>query len=156
MEHDNTLPKSQRLCSRYLIDKLFEPGGSRSFAAFPMRLVIQLTDEDNTQLLISVPKRYFKHAVDRNRVKRQVREAYRCNKDLLKLPEGKHAIMAVIWLDSKHYPSAKVKSKVCNLLHRASESISAAEDSKTSEATNASDTLSTPESKSTQESVCER
>ena len=38
------------------------------------------------QLLISVPKKRFKHAVDRNRVKRQVREAYRKNKSLL---EGK-------------------------------------------------------------------
>lgn len=123
MEHDNSFPKSQRLCSRYLIDKLFEPGGSRSFAAFPMRLIIQLTDEENTCLLISVPKRYFKHAVDRNRVKRQVREAYRRNKELLKLPEGKHASMAVIWLDSRHYPSDKVTAKVCNLLKRASESI---------------------------------
>lgn len=123
MEHGKTFPKSQRLCSKYLIDKLFEPGSSRSFAAFPMRLVIQLTDEESTQLLISVPKRHFKHAVDRNRVKRQIREAYRSNRQLLKLPEGKHASMAVIWLDSRHHPSAKVTDKVCNLLKRASESL---------------------------------
>lgn len=123
MEHSNTLPKSQRLCSRYLIEKLFEPGSSRSFSAYPLRLVIRLTDEETTQLLVSVPKRYFKHAVDRNRVKRQVREAYRCNKDLLQLPEGKNAVMAVIWLDSRHHSSAKVRSKVCNLLQRATESL---------------------------------
>lgn len=125
MEQDNTFPKSQRLCSRYLIDKLFEPGSSRSFAAYPMRLVIRLTDEENTQLLISVPKRCFKHAVDRNRVKRQIREAYRSNRQLLQLPDGKHASMAVIWLDSRHHPSAKVTDKVRNLLCRASESLCA-------------------------------
>lgn len=123
---NNRFPKSQRLCSLYLIDKLFTPGNSRAITAYPMRLVFRIEKEENeeTQLMVSVPKRCFKHAVDRNRVKRQVREAYRNNKSLLLLPEGYRAFLAVIWLDSKHYPSATVTAKVQNLLQRASEALS--------------------------------
>ncbi len=123
MEHSNAFPKSHRLCSKYLIDKLFEPGCSKSFSAYPLRLVIRKVEEGDTQLLISVPKRFFKHAVDRNRVKRQVREAYRNNGHLLHLPNGQSALLAFIWLDNRHHTSLKVKAKVCNLLQRATESM---------------------------------
>lgn len=116
-------PKSGRLCSRILIEKLFEPGNSRSFTAYPMRLVFYTQEGEGNQLLISVPKRLFRHAVDRNRVKRQIREAYRTNTDLLTLPDGRAAIIAIIWLDSHHHPSAKVAAKTRNLLQRASESL---------------------------------
>ncbi len=123
--HTNTLPKSERLCSHHLIDRLFEPGmGSKSFSAFPLRVVYRLvTPEQSTNsLLISVPKRQFKHAVDRNHVKRQIREAYRTNKELLQLPEGTTANMAFIWLDNKHYPTHVVAGRVRNLLQRITES----------------------------------
>lgn len=122
---NHALPKSERLCSRLLIDRLFEAGRSKSFAAFPLRLVITTVEEPGNQLLISVPKRNFKHAVDRNRVKRQVREAYRHNKQLLRTPQGRGALMAFIWLDSRHHTTEKVTAKVCNLLQRASESLCA-------------------------------
>ena len=118
-----TLPKRERLCSRYLIDRLFEPGNSRSFTAYPLRAVFRCGDDtatEVTQILISVPKRQFKHAIDRNRVKRQVREAYRNNKTLL--PPDSACSIAFIWLDSKHYPSSVVTAKVRNLLHRINES----------------------------------
>lgn len=123
MNKPNAFPKSQRLCSHYLIDRLFVPGNSRSLSAYPLRVVFRIEEGDGeeTQLLVSVPKRCFKHAVDRNRVKRQVREAYRTNKDLLKLPEGKRLYVAMIWLDARHYPSSVVTAKVQNLLTRVSE-----------------------------------
>ena len=115
------LHKSERLCSRTAIDRLFEPGsGSRSISAFPLRLVYG-TAERQTAMLVSVPKRYFRHAVDRNRVKRQVREAYRRNKHIL--PEGSPLHIAFIWLDSKHYPTHVIHNKVCNLLQRCSEKL---------------------------------
>ena len=125
MAHNNAFPKSQRLCSRFLIDRLFVPGNSKSFSSYPMRLVISTMEGKDSQLMISVPKRNFKHAVDRNRVKRQVREAYRHNKQLLTLPDGKCAAMAIIWLDNRHYISLTVTAKVCNLLKKASESLCA-------------------------------
>jgi len=118
------LTKPERLYSRTLINKLFEPGGgSRSFAAYPIRAVYRLTDKDETSasILISVPKRQFKHAVDRNHVKRQIREAYRQNKQLLKIPDNKSLNIAFVWLSNEHYPSGVVASKVKNLLQRISE-----------------------------------
>lgn len=78
---------------------------------------------DGNAILISVPKRLFKHAVDRNRVKRQIREAYRNNRELIKTPEGKVIHIAFIWLDSKHYPTEVVEAKVKNLLTRMTEKI---------------------------------
>lgn len=122
----NAFPKSQRLCNHTLIDRMFEPGNSSSMTAYPMRLVLRLEDRDGSeemQLLISVPKRCFKHAVDRNRIKRQIREAFRTNRSKLTLPEGKKALLAVIWLDNKHRPTPVVTDKVINLLQRASEKI---------------------------------
>ena len=119
------LTKSERLCSHYLIDQLFEPGkGSKSLSAYPLRMVYRMINADDhaTAMMISVPKRQFRHAVDRNRIKRQLREAYRNNKDLLQLPEGKALTMAFIWLEGKHYPSSIITSKVRNLLQRVTES----------------------------------
>lgn len=116
-----TFRKEERLCSRKAIDRLFNGGGSRSMAAFPLRMVyLKEASEDEKQavkLLISVPKRCFKRAVKRNRVKRQIREAYRKNK--LSLTEGYS--LAFIWLDDKLWPTAVVEQKVCNLLQRLAE-----------------------------------
>lgn len=129
-EKGNSFPKSERLCSRYLIDKLFEPGSGSSLSAYPLRLVYRITDKpekgayrgnDDDAILISVPKRCFKHAVDRNKIKRQIRESYRQHRKIITLPEGKAAHMAFIWLDNKHYATHIVEKKVCNLLRRMTE-----------------------------------
>ena len=72
------------------------------------------------QMLVSVPKRYFKRAVKRNRVKRQVREAYRRHKFLL---DGQPVMMAFIWLDAKLYPSTLIEERVVNLISRIKEKI---------------------------------
>ena len=79
-------PKSERLCSRKAIEALFA-GGNRAFSAFPLRVVYRVIPQVpspslSPQVLISVSKRHFKHAVDRNRAKRQIREAWRLNRDI--------------------------------------------------------------------------
>lgn len=93
-------------------------------AAFPLRLVyLPQTGQPQpeTKILISVPKRCFKRAVKRNRVKRQVREAYRKNKALL---AGRGSYMlAFIWLDDKLWNSPAVERKVLSLLQRLSEKV---------------------------------
>ena len=72
-------------------------------------------------MLISVPKRCFRRANKRNRVKRQVREAYRRNK----LPEGfQPMVLAFIWLDNQLHDSADVSRAVVALLTRLRERIS--------------------------------
>ena len=76
-----TFKKEERIVSNLLIETLFEKGNSQSLSAYPLRAVYLRTEHRKgcapVQLLISVPKKKFKHAVDRNRVKRQIREAYR-------------------------------------------------------------------------------
>ena len=75
--------------------------------------------------MVSVPKKCFKRAVKRNRVKRQIREAYRLNKAIvteqMKKHEGKHLTMAFIWLDAELHDTDEIKSKMINLLGRISE-----------------------------------
>ena len=123
-----TFRKDERLCSRTLTEKLFHKEGSRSMAAFPLRLVYMKTAAEEAdslpQVLISVPKRCFKRAVKRNRVKRQIREAYRKNKSLLAGPleaAGKKGVIAFIWLDSKLHASSEVEEKVKKLLQLTAE-----------------------------------
>ena len=112
----NTLPKTERLYHKKLIDSLFKGGKSRSMTAFPLRVVYMPMDDGvKSQMLVSVPKRNLHRANKRNRVKRQVREAYRKHKDILK---DKCLAMAFIWLDPKLWDSADVEQRVTNLLNR--------------------------------------
>jgi ribonuclease P protein component len=79
-----TFRKEERLCSKKLLDKLFHNGSS--FLVYPFRVVSltqALTVDTPSQVVIAVSKRKFKRAVDRNLIKRRVREAYRLNKEEL-------------------------------------------------------------------------
>lgn len=117
-------PKRERLDSRKQIEMLFGGGGSLSMAAFPLRVVYIIKERARAdvpaQLLVSVSKRHFKHAVDRNRVKRQIREAYRQNKQLLcdAIPETKQMLMALVWLADEHYSTQEVEQRVVKLMQR--------------------------------------
>lgn len=130
-ERRYTLNKNERLCSKKLIERLFS-GGNKSFPTFPLRVVYMCLPPEETEadasILISVPKKRFKHAVKRNQVKRQVREAYRHNKlillDALKAKETPvKIIMAFIWLDNKIHSSEEIEYKVKKLLTHISENI---------------------------------
>ena len=132
-ETRNTLCKTERLHGRNAIEDLFKKAGSRSMAAFPLRVVYALAIQEQEQapvgvsMLVSVPKRHFKRAVKRNRVKRQVREAYRKNKHSLcrtvaAMP-GARLSMAFIWIDDSLHSTADVEKKVARLLTRIEEKI---------------------------------
>jgi ribonuclease P protein component len=83
-----TFKKNERLCSIKVINSLFDRKNSANEGAFayPIRVVCKLSEENFTQVLFSVPKRQFKHAVDRNLIRRRMKEAYRLNKELLTKP----------------------------------------------------------------------
>lgn len=115
--------KRERIVSQKLIDELFG-GSNQSLVAFPLRIVYlykeRAKDEPPVQVLMSVPKKRFKHAVDRNRVKRQLREAYRQHKDIVDsmLGEEEGLAIAFIWLSDRHAPSAVIDQRVATLLER--------------------------------------
>ena len=83
-----TFRKSERLCSLKIIGSLFDRKDSakEGVFAYPIRVVCKPSEEAISQVLFSVPKRQFKHAVDRNLIRRRMREAYRLNKELLAKP----------------------------------------------------------------------
>lgn len=131
-EHKNTLCKEERLHGRNAVEKLFKDAGSRSMVAFPVRVVYVLAPPQadtcvNTRMLVSVPKRQFKRAVKRNRVKRQVREAYRKHKhgliEAVSRIGERHLSLAFVWLDSKLYDTSVVEKKVEKLLLRIEEKL---------------------------------
>ena len=77
-----TFGKEEKLKSRKQIEQLFREGKSSS--VYPLRLLwIPQNNERFLQCGVSVSSRYFKHAVDRNKIKRRMREAYRLNKHVL-------------------------------------------------------------------------
>ncbi len=78
----HAFPKVERLKSRKIITTLFDKNQSKSFSQYPMRVVWIENDvvPQSVQVAFSVPKRAFKRAVDRNRIRRMMSEAYRLHK----------------------------------------------------------------------------
>ncbi|MBS3912882.1 MAG: ribonuclease P protein component [Bacteroidetes bacterium] len=101
-----TFRKEERLCSQKIISGLFEPGFFIS--RYPFRIHVLYTslptEEVTAQVMFVVGKKRFKKAVDRNRIKRVMREMYRLNKAKIYtalMQAGKTAALAVIYTGDK-------------------------------------------------------
>lgn len=117
----HTLPKEERLSWKRHIDYLFEQG--KSFIAYPLRVVYVVMEAGELKapasFLVSVSKRKFKRAVKRNRVKRQVREAYRTRKDELFAvldQQGKSLLVAFLYLEKETLPSGSIEKAMVKAL----------------------------------------
>ena len=121
-------PKAEHLCLKRDIEQLFT-AGTRSAVSFPLRAIVRTRPHDGksprVQVLISVAKRRLRHAVDRNRAKRQIREAYRLNKEIIweQLPEGVAVHLGLVWVADQPQDSALVQKRLVSLLHRVVEKI---------------------------------
>ena len=107
-------PKKEKLKSQKLIEQLFSEG--KSVSAFPLRMVYLKTEfEDDVQFKtgVSTSKRNFQNAVDRNRIKRLLREAYRLNKAVyFNNISGSYALMILyIGKDGTDFDSVETKMK---------------------------------------------
>lgn len=117
MSENFFFPKTEKLCSDKLIDKLFTDG-NREIGSFPVRLVyLQVPAEEisGINLLVSVSKRHFKRAVKRNRVKRQLREYYRLNNQKLKsilAADSQGLLLALIYTDGKLWSTEKLNKRL--------------------------------------------
>ncbi len=81
MQHQFSLPKKEHLCGEIRINRLFTEG--KAFIVYPIRVVYRINESAEgvpIKIMFSVPKKRFKSAVSRNRLKRLMREAYRLNK----------------------------------------------------------------------------
>lgn len=125
---DYTFRKAERLSSKIIIGKMFTGGFSKSFTIFPIRVVYMPLEQGEAPaaILVSVSKRRFKRAVERNRVKRQLREVYRRNKHLLtdelQRREQRLAI-AFIYLSDELFATAELENGMKTALQRISEKL---------------------------------
>lgn len=126
-DHPFKFPKKERLCSEIQISDLFQNG--ESFMSYPVRVVMQVfkpVENPGIQVVISVPKKKLKHAVDRNRVKRLLRETYRLNKQILLeqvIAQEASVRLAFIWVPSEILDYQRVEKKMKEALVKAGKSV---------------------------------
>ncbi|WP_224485358.1 ribonuclease P protein component [Robertkochia aurantiaca] len=114
-----TFPRIEKLKSRKLIASVFTEGSSH--AKYPIRLVwleTELPEAVVLQAAFSVPKRHFKKAVDRNRIKRLMREAYRLQKPQIEKDLKKQYALVFIYTGKGLPDYAAVEKSMKNLLYR--------------------------------------
>ncbi|TDX13439.1 ribonuclease P protein component [Flavobacterium sp. S87F.05.LMB.W.Kidney.N] len=125
-----TYPKNERLKSKTIIGLLFSDG--KSVSKYPLRLVYRQAEENSeeqTKIGVSVSKKYFKKAVDRNYFKRVLRETYRLNKHLLlDNLDGNYSIM--LFYQSKDKLSyTEINTKMIQLFEKFTAQINKSPDS---------------------------
>ncbi|GHT76174.1 ribonuclease P protein component [Bacteroidia bacterium] len=97
--------KAERISKQKEIDFVFDEG--ISFIAYPLRVIYaekRTATEIPVSVLVSVPKKRFKRAVKRNRIKRLIREAYRLNNNELNeflQANGKGLFIAFIYISNE-------------------------------------------------------
>lgn len=116
----HSFPKEERLHSKKLIAELFGKGSS--FNLYPLRFVSIKSAAPLTtppQVLVSVSKKYFKKAVDRNRIKRQLREIYRLNKHVLHTEAGYPVqLLAILYIGKEKSDFDLIQKKLILGLER--------------------------------------
>lgn len=120
-----TFKKAEKLSSKKTLEYLFSEG--KSFSIYPFRIIHCIEESEETsypypaQVMISVPKKRFKNATDRNRIKRQISAAYRIHKKPLytniNLPK-KRLSFAIIYNSYKVECYAQIEAKIILSLQR--------------------------------------
>lgn len=120
-----TFKKEERLCNKKLIEGLFHSGSS--FLCYPFKASWLALDEAipyPAQVLITVSKKRYKRAVDRNLVKRRIREVYRLNKQqhlYERLDEaGRQLIFSISYIGKDIVPYEVMGKKMLKLLQQLS------------------------------------
>ncbi len=112
-----SFPKSEKLKSKKTIELLFEEG--KTVSKFPIKLFYILTIKSEIpQAGFAVPKKKINQAVDRNRIKRQLREAYRLQKHLLKNKNGLKFALLFLYICKDKLPYASIETAMKSLLKK--------------------------------------
>ena len=111
--------KAERLCSKIIINDVFETGKTIQVASFKLYWLDVAEQSATMQILISVPKRNFKRAVDRNLLKRRIREAYRTNKLVLNENlKSKYYALMLVYTGKTILEYKEIEEKIIELLKR--------------------------------------
>ena len=116
-----TYSKSEKLKSRKLLNQVFAEG--KSLNAFPLKITFTSKDIEtitSAKVGVGASSRYFKKAVDRNRVKRLLREAYRLHKNQLLefLPEKKQVNVFILFIGKDMAETALIAEKMPTILQK--------------------------------------
>ncbi len=120
----NTLSKSERLHKRKIIKQLFTQGNS--FLIYPYKVFWLDVDCDSqfpAQFGVSVSKKIYKKAVERNKIKRLIREAYRLNKTVLyskRSGKTKTRVFMLLYVGKEIMNFKSIEEKIIVVLHRLS------------------------------------
>ncbi|PHK16621.1 ribonuclease P [Nostoc linckia z15] len=118
-KHTCTYPKNEKLKSRSVIGMLFSEG--KTVSKYPLRLVYaQIANSEGLLLQtgVSVSKKHFKHATDRNYFKRVLREAYRLNKHILLEQLDKPYAIMFFYQTKERLPYAEIDMKTQQLFEK--------------------------------------
>lgn len=120
-----TFPKKEKLKSKKLIEQLFVKG--KSISSYPIKLIylkVELPLDVPIQAGVTVPKKNFKSAVKRNRIKRLLRESYRLNKAaVFNNREGTFAFL-FLYLGKEMPTSQQVEAQMKSVLEKFNKKIS--------------------------------
>lgn len=116
-----TYSKTEKLKSRTLLNQVFAEG--KSLNAFPLKITFTSKDietKSSSKVGVGASSRYFKKAVDRNRIKRLLREAYRIHKNQLidLLPEKKQLNVFILFIGKDLSETALIAEKMSTILHK--------------------------------------
>lgn len=124
----NKFCKEERLCNRKTIDFLFADEEKTKFTEFPFMVIAKESINDTqkfpAQMMVSVSKRKIKLAVNRNLMKRRIKEAYRLHKNEFYgslNSQNRKLILCFIFLSNKPLPYELIEQKIIVLLNRLTE-----------------------------------
>lgn len=116
-EKKYSLPQSERLRGKRRIDNLF--ANAKGVLSYPYRALFVENGTCTSAIMVSIPKRKFKHAVDRNLLRRRTREAYRLNKlQLSQQLNNKGLDIALLYIGDKKEEFSLLQKKMCDLFNK--------------------------------------